>query len=166
MTNAPTGGARSDGSPRERHVDSRGNARMVDVGGKQPERRRATARALVRLNAQAHATLASGALAKGDALAVARIAAIQAAKRTADIIPLCHPLPLDHLGVEIDLEHAPCTVAITVEARTTSRTGVEMEALTGASAGALALYDMTKGEPGEPPVIESVLLLEKVVEGR
>lgn len=166
MTDGSTGGVRSDGSSRERHVDARGNARMVDVGGKQPERRRATAQALVRLNADAHAMLASGALAKGDALAVARIAAIQAAKRTADIIPLCHPLPLDHVGVEIDLHGTPGTVAITVEARTTSRTGVEMEALTGATAGALAIYDMTKGEPGDPPVIESVRLLEKVVEGR
>ena len=166
MTDATTTGVRSDGSPRERHVDARGEARMVDVGGKPPERRRATAQALVRLNADAHATLASGALAKGDALAVARIAAIQAAKRTADIIPLCHPLPLDHLAVHIDLSHAPCTVAITVDARTTSRTGVEMEALTGASAGALAIYDMTKGEPGDPPVIEVLRLLEKVVEGR
>lgn len=139
---------------------------MVDVGGKPAERRMARARALVRLNPQAHAALASGALAKGDALAVARIAAIQGAKRTADIIPLCHPLPLDHLAVEIDLHHAPQVVSVVVEARTTARTGVEMEALTGASAGALSIYDMTKGEPGEPPVIESVLLLEKVVEGR
>lgn len=160
---------RSDGSPRERHVDAQGNARMVDVGGKPEERRRATARALVRLNPGAHEALASGALAKGDALAVARIAAIQAAKRTSDIIPLCHPLPLDHVAVAIDLAHDPddpCVVSITVEARTTSRTGVEMEALTAASAGALAIYDMTKGEPGEPPVIEQVRLLEKVVEGR
>lgn len=166
MTDPPPGAVRSDGSPRERHVDAQGNARMVDVGGKPEERRRATARALVRLNPGAHAALASGALAKGDALAVARIAAIQAAKRTSDIIPLCHPLPLDHVAVHIDLGHGPDLVSVTVEARTTSRTGVEMEALTAASAGALAIYDMTKGESGDPPVIEQVRLLEKVVEGR
>lgn len=137
---------------------------MVDVGGKQPARRRAVAEARVRLNEGAHEALASGALAKGDALAVARIAAIQGAKRTADIIPLCHPLPLDHVGVQIDLHALPSCVVITVEALTTARTGVEMEALTGATAGALAIYDMTKGEPGDAPVIESVCLLEKVVE--
>lgn len=137
---------------------------MVDVGGKQPTRRRAVAEARVRLNEGAHAALASGALAKGDALAVARIAAIQGAKRTADLIPLCHPLPLDHVAVQVDLDALPSCVVITVEARTTARTGVEMEALTGASAGALAVYDMTKGEPGDAPVIETVILLEKVVE--
>jgi cyclic pyranopterin monophosphate synthase len=161
----PTGPVRADGSPRERHVDAQGGARMVDVGGKPEQRRRATAQALVRLAPAAHRVLASGALAKGDALAVARIAAIQAAKRTADIIPLCHPLPLDNVSVDIDVHHGPAVVSITVEVRTTSRTGVEMEALTGASAGALAIYDMTKGEEGTPPVIESVRVLEKVVEG-
>lgn len=151
-------------SAKQRHIDERGNARMVDVGAKQPMRRRAVAQARVRLNAHAHAALSSGALAKGDALAVARIAAIQGAKRTADLIPLCHPLPLDHVGVQIDLDTAASLVLVTVEARTTARTGVEMEALTGATAGALAIYDMTKGEQGDAPVIESVILLEKVVE--
>lgn len=136
---------------------------MVDVGGKDVRARRAVARALVRLSPGAHRALADGALAKGDAPAVARLAAIQAAKRTSDIIPLCHPLILDHVAADVVLDYAPSTVAIVVEVRTTARTGVEMEALTAAAAGALAIYDMTKGEAGAAPVIESVILLEKVV---
>lgn len=150
-------------SSRERHLDARGNARMVDVGGKEPRPRRAVARAVVQLGDDAIRALADGGLAKGDALAVARIAAIQAAKRTADIIPLCHPLPLDHVSAQIEVDVGAGTVTITTEVRTTARTGVEMEALTAAMAAALAVYDMVKGEPGPAPIIEHVRLLEKHV---
>ncbi len=150
-------------SSRERHLDARGNARMVDVGSKEPRPRRAVAQAVVRLGDPAIRALAEGGLAKGDALAVARIAAIQAAKRTSDIIPLCHPLPLDHASAELHVDVAVGTVTITTEVRTTARTGVEMEALTAATAGALAVYDMVKGEPGPAPIIENVRLLEKHV---
>ena len=105
------------------------------------------------------ALLRAGELKKGDALAVARLAGIQGAKRTADLIPLCHPLALDHVSVELTL-HAPDYVRIETEARITARTGVEMEALTAASAAALALYDMVKSVD-RAVRIESILLLEK-----
>ncbi len=130
---------------RQKHVDARGNARMVDVAEKPVTRRVAAARGEVRLSREAYAALASGSLAKGDALAVARIAAIQAAKRTSEIVPLCHPVPLDGLSVEIALDPAGRSVRIAVRATTDARTGVEMEALTGVAAAALAIYDMVKG---------------------
>lgn len=152
--------------PRKRHVDSRGAARMVDVGAKPERARMARAHAVVALGADAMAALADGALAKGDAMAVARIAAIQAAKRTPDLVPLCHPLVLDHVAADVALDRTASTVTITTEVRATSRTGVEMEALAAAAAGALTIYDMTKGETGPAPVITEVRLLEKVVEPR
>lgn len=151
---------------RERHVDARGAARMVDVGAKPESARMARAHAVVVLGGPAMAALAEGALAKGDALAVARIAAIQAAKRTPDLVPLCHPLVLDHVAADVALDPVALTATITTEVRAIARTGVEMEALAAASAGALAIYDMTKGEDGPAPVITEVRLLEKVVEGR
>ena len=125
------------------HLDERGNARMVDVGAKATTDREAVAEAVVVLSAATLRALMDGSLPKGDAAAVARVAAIQAAKRTADLIPLCHPLPLS--AVEVEIEEIEVGVRLTVTVRTTDRTGVEMEALTGASVGALTIYDMVKG---------------------
>jgi len=118
---------------------------MVDVGGKAVTRRAATARGEVRLSRRAFSALAGGTLAKGDALAVVRIAGIQGAKKTAEIVPLCHPVPLDSVSVDVDLDASASTVRITARATTRARTGVEMEALTGVAAACLALYDMVKG---------------------
>ena len=125
------------------HLDEQGRARMVDVGGKAVTERRAVAEALVTLTEQTRAAVFAGSLPKGDALATARIAAIQAAKRTADLIPLCHPLPLASVDVEIDA--TPDGARVVVTATTAARTGVEMEAMTAAAVGALTLYDMVKG---------------------
>jgi cyclic pyranopterin monophosphate synthase len=116
---------------------------MVDVGPKPPTRREAVASARIRIGAEALALITSGGLPKGDAFAVARIAGIQAAKRTADLIPLCHPLPIEAVEVKIEPE-PPDAVRITASVRITARTGVEMEALTAVSVAALALYDMCK----------------------
>ncbi|MCH7586117.1 MAG: cyclic pyranopterin monophosphate synthase MoaC [Acidobacteria bacterium] len=125
------------------HLDERGNARMVDVGAKASTDREAVAEAVVVLSEATLRALMDGSLPKGDAVAVARVAAIQAVKRTADLIPLCHPLPLS--AVEVDIEQIDSGVRLTVTVRTTDRTGVEMEALTGVSVGALTIYDMVKG---------------------
>jgi len=125
------------------HLDETGSARMVDVGGKAPSDRQAVAEAVVILTKSTRAALFEGSLPKGDATAVARVAAIQAAKRTADLIPLCHPLALSSVTVEIEEIEVGARLVVTVA--TTDRTGVEMEALTGASIGALTIYDMVKG---------------------
>jgi cyclic pyranopterin monophosphate synthase len=142
------------------HLDEHGTARMVDVGEKPQTARRAVARALVRMDPATAARVAAGDAPKGDVLGTARIAGIQAAKRTGELIPLCHPLPLDHLDVDAEVDAETGTVTITAEARVTARTGVEMEALTAASVAALTVYDMVKGlEKGVE--IASVVLLEK-----
>ena len=142
------------------HLDTAGRARMVDVGGKAATDRRARARALVRMSPAAAARVAAGDNPKGDVVAVARIAAIQAAKRTDELIPLCHQLPLTHVDPEIAIDAAAGTVTLVVQTRTTDRTGVEMEAMVASSVGALTVYDMVKGiEPGV--TIERVELLEK-----
>src|SRR6516165_6161995 len=122
------------------HVDETGSVRMVDVGHKPSQRRRAVARARVRMAPETVAQLRS--LPKGDALATAQIAGIMAAKRTPDLIPLCHPLPLTR--VDVGVEPSGTQVEITATVETTAQTGVEMEALTAASVAALALYDMAK----------------------
>jgi cyclic pyranopterin phosphate synthase len=141
------------------HVDAAGGVRMVDVGGKPVSRRRARARASVRMAADTAERLS--ALPKGDALAAARIAGIMAAKRTSELIPLCHPLPLTYVQVDLDVREA--AVEITASAETTAQTGVEMEALVAASVAALTVYDMAKGvDPGME--IAEVRLLEKVKE--
>jgi len=124
------------------HVDSAGHARMVDVSGKEVTARSACATGRVRLSARAVAALRAGEVPKGDALAVARIAGIAGAKRTPDLIPLCHPIGLH--GVTVDLAVTDEGVDITAVARTADRTGVEMEALTSVSVAALALIDMVK----------------------
>jgi cyclic pyranopterin phosphate synthase len=125
------------------HVNARGEARMVDVSGKAPTVRKAVATARITARAEVISALLSGALPKGDALAAARIAGIQAAKRTAELIPLCHPLPLD--SAEVDISPAGRgALVVTARIRTTARTGVEMEALTAAALAALTIYDMAK----------------------
>ena len=141
------------------HVDESGAVRMVDVGGKPAARRRATARAFVRMGPGTAERLDE--LPKGDALATAQLAGIMAAKRTAELIPLCHPLPLTHVDVRLDVEEAG--VAIVASAETTAQTGVEMEALTAASVAALTVYDMVKAVDKEL-VVEDVRLLEKTKE--
>ncbi|HVD12429.1 MAG TPA: cyclic pyranopterin monophosphate synthase MoaC [Gaiellaceae bacterium] len=137
------------------HVDEAGEVRMVDVGGKPVSRRRAVARAVVRVAPETASRL--GALPKGDAIAAAKLAGIMAAKRTSELIPLCHPLPLTHVAVEIEVGDE---VEIVASAETTAQTGVEMEALVAASVAALTVYDMAKAIDSSMEVAE-VRLLEK-----
>jgi cyclic pyranopterin monophosphate synthase len=142
------------------HLDEEGTARMVDVSAKDPTARRAVARAVVRMSAATAARVAAGDAPKGDVLGVARIAGIQAAKRTGELIPLCHPLGLDHVDVDAHLDAEAGTVTLTATAAVTARTGVEMEAMTAAAVAALTVYDMVKGlERGV--VIEAVELIRK-----
>ncbi len=142
------------------HLDAEGRARMVDVGEKETTRRSATARARVRMTREVFDAVTGRAMPKGDALAVAQLAGIMGAKRVPDLIPLCHPIPLD--GVEVRLAPDPASRCVTVEAiaRTTGRTGAEMEALTAAAVAALTLYDMVKSL-GPHTVIEDVRLVAK-----
>jgi cyclic pyranopterin phosphate synthase len=141
------------------HLDDSGRARMVDVGAKPESDRRARARAVVRMSAETASLVADGDAPKGDVLGTARLAGIQAAKRTDELIPLAHPLPLTFVDVEAEVDRGG-TVTITAEARTTAKTGVEMEAMTACAVAALTVYDMVKGvERGV--VIEAVTLLEK-----
>lgn len=124
------------------HVDAKGQARMVDVGAKDASDREAVAEAIVQLSDATRAALFEGALPKGDVAAVARVAAIQAAKRTSELIPLCHPLRLS--AVEVDITEIDAGVRVVATVRTTDHTGVEMEALAAVSVGALTVYDMVK----------------------
>ena len=142
------------------HLDAAGRARMVDVGEKPATDRRAVARAVVRVSPQTAEAVLSGDAPKGDVLGTARIAGIQAAKRTAELIPLCHPLALSFAGVEAAVDAAAGLITLTAEARTTGPTGVEMEALTAASVAALTVYDMVKGLERGAEIAE-VVLLEK-----
>jgi cyclic pyranopterin phosphate synthase len=142
------------------HLGPGGEPRMVDVGDKPMTARRAVAEATVRMLPATLATLLDAGGPKGDAFGVARLAGIGAAKRTADLIPLCHPLPLDTVEVTLAADREEGTVNIRAEARATARTGVEMEALTAASVAALTLYDMAKALQRDI-VIERVALLEK-----
>jgi len=138
------------------HVDEAGGLHMVDVGGKPHEHRRARARAFVRMGAETARTLRE--LPKGDALVTAQLAGIMAAKRTSDLIPLCHPLQLSHIDVAIEIESAGVEIVTTVE--TTAQTGVEMEALAAAAVAALTVYDMAKAVD-DGMVVEELRLLEK-----
>ena len=140
------------------HLDSEGRARMVDVGGKEVTQRRAVARARVTMQEETAQALADGTVAKGDVLAVARVAGIQAAKRTSERIPLCHPLMLS--SVQVDLTPGPSWVDIEATAETVDRTGVEMEALTACSVAALTVYDMCKARDRAMQV-EALGLVEK-----
>jgi cyclic pyranopterin phosphate synthase len=141
------------------HVDESGDVRMVDVGGKPLSRRRAVAAATVRMAPETAERLRE--LPKGDALVTAQLAGVMAAKRTADLIPLCHPLPLSHIAVS--LEVGADRVEINASAETTAQTGVEMEALVAASVAALTVYDMAKAID-KAMVVEGVRLLEKTKE--
>ena len=140
------------------HVDAEGRVRMVDVGAKAVTRREAVARGAITIAADALALIREGRIAKGDPLQAARIAGIMAAKRTADLIPLCHPLPLSH--VEVDLLERPDGYDIEAVARTTAPTGVEMEALTAVAAAALTVYDMVKAVD-KTMVIGEIRLMRK-----
>jgi cyclic pyranopterin monophosphate synthase len=141
------------------HVDPTGAVRMVDVGNKPASRRRAVASAEVRMAPETAQKLRD--LPKGDALTTAQLAGIMAAKRTSELIPLCHPLPLTH--VDVSLEVGDAAVAITASAETTAQTGVEMEALTAVTVAALTVYDMAKAIDKEMSISE-VRLLEKTKE--
>jgi cyclic pyranopterin phosphate synthase len=141
------------------HVDAEGRLQMVDVGAKEVSRRRAVARATLTVKPETATRLRE--LPKGDAVAAAQIAGIMAAKRTSELIPLCHPLPLTH--VEVTVEVGESAVEITASAETTAQTGVEMEALVGVSVAALTVYDMAKAIDDSMAVTE-VRLLEKTKE--
>ncbi len=142
------------------HLDEHGTARMVDVGDKAATDRRAVARALVRMSPATAAKVLAGDAPKGDVLGTARIAGVLAAKRTGELIPLCHPVGLDHVDIDAELDPAEGTVTLTASAAVTARTGVEMEAMTAAAVAALTVYDMVKGlERGVR--VEAVELLSK-----
>src|SRR5215475_15396524 len=142
------------------HFDSDGQAHMVDVGGKPATHRIARAGGRIHMRAETLAAVRAGTSKKGDVLGVARIAAIQAAKRAAELIPLAHPLPLTRVSVEFSVDEKASAVELEVTAETVDRTGVEMEALTGVAVGLLTIYDMCKAvERGMR--IENIRLLEK-----
>ena len=140
------------------HLDAQGNARMVDVGGKAANQRSATARGSIAMSPAALSAIRDGAAPKGDVLAAARIAGIMAAKKTAELIPLCHPLALD--AVTLDFAFIESTVETTATASLTGRTGVEMEAMTAVSIALLTIYDMAKALD-KAMVIGPIRLIEK-----
>jgi len=152
--------AEAGGSGDLTHLDESGSARMVDVGAKPATRRHARAEVTVRMSPATAARVLAGDAPKGDVIGTARLAGIQAAKRTWDLIPLAHQLPLSHVDVTIAVDGASGEARIEAEAATTAGTGVEMEAMTACSVAALTLYDMVKGlERGV--VIDALRLLEK-----
>lgn len=126
------------------HLDKTGTTRMVDVGAKPDTEREAVAGGAVYMHPETLRLIREGAIKKGDVLTVARIAGVMAAKRTSELIPLCHPLPLTHIDIELSLDEDASAVRITATTRTVGKTGVEMEALTAVSAAALTIYDMAK----------------------
>lgn len=140
------------------HLDAAGNARMVDVGGKAETQRVAIASGRIRMSGEALAAIRSGDVAKGDVLATARIAGIMAAKKTAELIPLCHPLALDAVTLDFTIE--PDALRATASASLTGKTGVEMEAMTATCVALLTIYDMAKAVD-KGMVIEEVRLIEK-----
>lgn len=140
------------------HIDSEGNARMLDVSGKDATARTAVAEGRIHVSAEIMRALRQGGTVKGNVLSVAQLAGIMGAKRTADLIPLCHPLPLQHCGVTLELEEQSVRVVCTV--KTTNKTGVEMEALTGVSVALLTVYDMCKSM-GKNMEISGIRLLRK-----
>lgn len=142
------------------HLDESGRAEMVDVGAKPESERIAVAAGSVYMEAETLRLIREGAMKKGDVLTIARIAGIMAAKRTAELIPLCHPIPLNKIGVEIEMDETKNAVHITATARTTGKTGVEMEALTAVSVAALTIYDMAKAVD-RAMRISDIRLLEK-----
>jgi len=146
--------------PRLSHVDRSGRARMVDVSAKAVTARAAVARGEVTMRAETLALIAAGRIPKGDVLAVARLAGIMAAKRTADLIPLCHPLPVSHVDVALTADPTRARVLIEARVRVEARTGVEMEALTAVAVAGLTLYDMCKAVDREM-TIGAVRLVRK-----
>ncbi|MCU4298163.1 cyclic pyranopterin monophosphate synthase MoaC [Brevibacterium permense] len=140
------------------HVDASGTAQMVDVGDKDVTKRRAVASGLITTRSEVIDLIAEAGLPKGDALPVARIAAVMGAKRTSDLIPLCHPLPLT--GIEVEFELREDAVAITAAVKTVSKTGVEMEALTAVTTAALTIFDMIKAVDSHA-VIGDIKVIEK-----
>jgi len=142
------------------HLDAEGRARMVDVGYKPDTARVAVAAGEVRMRPETLALIREGQIKKGDVLTVAQLAGVMAAKRTAELIPLCHPLPLTHIDVRCELQDDPPAVAITATVRTTGKTGVEMEALTAVSVAALTVYDMAKAVE-KTMQLTNIRLLEK-----
>ncbi len=142
------------------HLDANGSARMVDVSEKSDTIRTAIARGEIQMKPETLALIRAGAMKKGDVLTVAQIAGIQAAKRTSELIPLCHPLPLSHVEVELVLDDALPGVIITATVRVTGKTGVEMEALTAVSVAALTVYDMAKAVE-KTMRIQNIRLIEK-----
>lgn len=142
------------------HLDASGQATMVDVGHKPATERLAIARGHVKMKPETLSLIQDGALKKGDVLSVAKLAGIMAAKRTADLIPLCHPLTLTHIEVNLSLDQEESRVLIESRVRTTGRTGVEMEALTAVSVAALTIYDMAKAVDREMR-LEAIRLVEK-----
>jgi len=142
------------------HFDARGQAHMVDVGAKPETHRSARARGSIRMQAATLALIAAGQASKGDVIGIARVAAIQAAKRTAELIPLAHPLPLTRVSVEFEVDAAALAVHCIAQAETLGRTGVEMEALTAVQIGLLTVYDMCKAVD-RGMVMGDIRLLEK-----
>jgi cyclic pyranopterin phosphate synthase len=140
------------------HLDAEGRARMIDTSAKAPSDRRARARAVVRVSPETARAVLAGNAPKGDVLGVARIAGIQAAKRTWELIPLCHPLSLQYVGVDATVDANGGQIELVAEARSTGPTGVEMEAMTAASVAALTVYDMVKGLERGAEIAEVVLL--------
>ncbi|WP_374674497.1 cyclic pyranopterin monophosphate synthase MoaC [Ideonella sp.] len=142
------------------HFDAQGQAHMVDVSGKAETHRIARATGSIRMRPDTFSLVATGQAGKGDVVGVARIAAIQAAKRTAELVPLCHPLPLTRVSAEFTLDEAASAVHCTVQAETVGKTGVEMEALTAVQVGLLTIYDMCKAAD-KGMVMTDIRLLEK-----
>lgn len=142
------------------HLDGAGSARMVDVGAKAETLRSATAAGTIRMTREAYRLVADGAVTKGDVLTVSQIAGTMAAKRTAELIPLCHPLGLDHIAVRASLDDGLPGVRVEATVRTTGRTGVEMEALTAVSVALLTVYDMVKSADRRME-LGAIRLLEK-----
>jgi len=142
------------------HLDEQGRARMVDVGAKPDSERSAVAGGIITMQPETLRLIKAGALKKGDVLTVARIAGIMAAKRTSELIPLCHPIALTHIDVDLTLDEANSAIRIMATARTIGKTGVEMEALTAVSAAALTVYDMAKAVD-RGMRISDICLLEK-----
>ena len=142
------------------HLDEQGAADMVDVGGKPVTERIARAAGAVTMKPETLQLIREGDIKKGDVLSAARIAGIMAAKRTADLIPLCHPLPLDKIGLDLVINETDCAIEIRASVKTSGKTGVEMEALTAVSVAALTIYDMAKAVDREMR-ISDIRLLEK-----
>ena len=142
------------------HFDAEGQAHMVDVAGKAPTHRVARARGTIRMQPATLALIAGGQAKKGDVIGIARVAAIQATKRTAELVPLCHPLPITHVAVDFEIDAASSAVHCTAQVETLGRTGVEMEALTAVQIGLLTVYDMCKAVD-RGMVMGDIRLLEK-----